>query len=53
MARYDKTFTVRLAFDGRLEVFQDGRILYKISSKTWAKQIQEWNRAGWEIIWQE
>lgn len=51
MKRYTKVFTVRVANDDRLEVFQDGRILYKLSAKTWRQQLWEWRSAGWEIIW--
>jgi hypothetical protein len=51
MARYNKTFTVRAANDGRLEVYQDAQILYKLAADTWRQQLLDWQRTGWQIIW--
>lgn len=51
MARYDKKFTVRVTEDKRLEVFQDGKILYKLAADTWREKLMEWRSTGWEIIW--
>ena len=51
MARYDKTFTVRAAEDSRLEVFQNGRILYILAADTWRQKLLEWQRNGWTIVW--
>jgi hypothetical protein len=51
MARYNKTFTVRAANDERLEVYQDGKLLYKLAADTWRKQLWAWRGDGWEIIW--
>jgi hypothetical protein len=51
MARYEKRFTVRAANDGRLEVYQDSKLLYKLAADTWRKQLWDWRGDGWEIIW--
>ena len=51
MSRYDKTFTVRPTDDNRLEVFQGGKILYRLAADTWRQQLQEWRNTGWDIIW--
>ena len=50
MARYNKTFTVRATEDSRLEVFQDGRILYRLGGD-WRQRLLEWQRNGWTIVW--
>jgi hypothetical protein len=51
MARYDKTFTVRAADSDRLEVYQDGRILYILTADTWRQKLWEWRNTGWKIVW--
>jgi hypothetical protein len=50
-ARYNKTFVVYANLDDQLIVQQDGRIMYKLSTKTWRQQLMQFRKDGWEIIW--